>query len=114
MIIAIDFDNTIAFTDFPKIHSVRPGAIETISQLRKEGHYVIVWTCRCDKDLTDAINFMLETGIEFDRINDNHPDNVRKYGFNSRKINADIYIDDKNLGGFSSWYDVQKIFNLKK
>ncbi len=106
MIIAVDFDNTIAITDFPRIFSPRPGVIEALHKLRKQGHYIIVWTCRCDTDLLNAINFMLENNIEFDRINDNHPDAVRKFGFNSRKINADIYIDDKNLGGFGGWYKV--------
>ncbi|MCQ2959519.1 MAG: hypothetical protein MJ198_04940 [Bacteroidales bacterium] len=108
MIIAVDFDNTIAITDFPRIFSPRPGVIEALHKLRQQGHYIIVWTCRCDNDLLNAINFMKENDIEFDRINDNHPDNVRTYGGNSRKINADIYIDDKNLGGFEGWYHVME------
>ena len=29
----------------------------------------------------------------------------------SRKIDADIYIDDKNLGGFPGWSEVWQILN---
>lgn len=107
MKIAVDFDGTIAFTDYPRIFGVRPGCVEMLKKWRAEGHYIIIWTCRCDQALVDAINFMLQEGIEFDRINDNHPDDVKTYGFNSRKINADVYIDDKNLGGFGGWYDIK-------
>lgn len=103
MIIAIDFDNTIVYSTYPRIESVRQYAAKSIHDIRTRGHYVIVWTCRCGDDLTAAINYMLENGIEFDRINDNHPDNVREFGFNSRKINADVYIDDRNIGGFAGW-----------
>lgn len=103
MIIAIDFDNTIAFSTFPHIECNHPFASQIIREWRRRGHYIIIWTCRCGDYLTAAINYMLENGIEFDRINDNHPDNVREFECNSRKINADVYIDDRNLGGFAGW-----------
>lgn len=103
MTIAIDFDNTIAFSTFPQIECNHPFSAQIISEWRRRGHYIIIWTCRCGDYLTAAINYMVENGIEFDRINDNHPDNVRQFGFNSRKINADVYIDDRNIGGFAGW-----------
>ena len=110
MTIAIDFDETIAFSKFPDIQGMRPFADKVIHEWRSRGHYIIVGTCRCGGDLVAAVNFMLENGIEFDRINDNRPSDVAKYGgSNSRKVNADIYIDDHNLGGFPGWIEAKKI-----
>ena len=106
MIIAVDFDGTIARSVFPTILGEVPMAKEVINKLRGDGHYIIVNTCRAGKDLLDAVNWMLDVGISFDRINDNHPENIRLYQNNTRKINADVYIDDRNVGGFIGWEEV--------
>lgn len=111
MIIAVDFDETIVYSKYPEIHGIRHGVAEALHSLREKGHYVILWTCRCGDMLTEAVNFMLANGIEFDRINDNHPEMVAKYGTNSRKIYADVYIDDRNLGGFPGWQNVVDMIN---
>lgn len=110
MTIAIDFDGTIAMSRFPHINGMMPGAKQAIKDLREHGHYIIIWTCRTDKDLVDAVNWMLAEGIEFDRVNDEAPDNIAQFGGRKfGKINADIYIDDRNLGGFPGWKEVLKI-----
>ena len=103
MIISVDFDGTIARSDFPTILGEVPYAVEVINRLKSEGHYIIINTCRAGDDLTNAVNWLLNEGIPFDRVNDNHPDNIRQFNNNTRKINADIYIDDKNVGGFMGW-----------
>ena len=107
MIIAIDFDGTIHTGQHPEIGYLFPDVRKTISSLRSEGHYVIIWTCRTGDDLLNAVNWLLENGIEFDRINDNHPNNIKKYGGNTRKIFADLYIDDKQVGGLPSWKEIE-------
>jgi hypothetical protein len=106
MIIAIDFDGTICFDAYPKIGCIQPYAVETINKLHAAGHYIIINTCREGERLNEAINWLLEKGIRFNRINDNHPDAAKKYEWNARKIFADIYIDDRNLGGFPGWVHV--------
>lgn len=103
MIIAIDFDGTIVQNDFPRIGKLLPGAAECIERLYNDGHYIIIWTCRCADDLSAAVNFLLENEIPFHRINDNNPVNTAKYNSNSRKVYAHTYIDDKNIGGFPGW-----------
>lgn len=92
MKLAIDFDGTIARTDFPRILGEVPYAVKYIKRLHEEGHYIIIWTCRCGKEHLDAINWLLERGVPFDRVNDHHPE-----------ISADCYIDDRNAGGFQGW-----------
>ena len=103
MIIAIDFDGTISRGKFPAIDGLQPYAVDTINALYDAGHYLIINTCRSGEQLLEAINFMLEQGIKFHRVNDNHPDQTALYKNNSRKIYAHQYIDDKNLGGFPGW-----------
>jgi Bacterial dnaA protein helix-turn-helix len=104
MIIAVDFDGVIARDDnWPQIGNMILGAKEAISKLREDGNFIIVNTCRSNGDLVSAINWMLENGIGFDLVNENHPDHVKMFDYNSRKIFADIYIDDRNLGGFPGW-----------
>lgn len=103
MIIAIDFDGTIVRGTYPNIDGLMPYAVETIKALKEQGHYLIINTCRTGEELLTAINYLLEHGIPFDRVNDNDPENTKKYKSSSRKIYAHVYIDDKNLGGFPGW-----------
>jgi hypothetical protein len=111
MSIAIDFDNTISRGKYPAIDGLQPYAKETINRLFADGHYLIINTCRSGEQLLQAINWMLQQGVSFHRVNDNNPENTAIYGNNSRKIYAHLYIDDKNLGGFPGWLQAEETIN---
>jgi hypothetical protein len=111
MIIAVDFDGTIARSEFPVIKGEMPYAGEVLRRLHTSGHYIILWTCRCGKQLLDAINWLLEHQIPFDRINDHNPENMRLYGEGGNKVYAHCYVDDKNIGGFPGWPEVERLIN---
>lgn len=111
MIIAVDFDGTIARSEFPVIKGEMPYAGEVLRRLYTSGHYIILWTCRCGKQLLDAINWLLEHQIPFDRINDHNPENMRLYGEGGNKVYAHCYVDDKNIGGFPGWPEVERLIN---
>ena len=106
MIIAIDFDGTIHSGQWPAIGEPLPGAKEAINNLRAEGHYVIIWTCREGVQQTEMVNWLLQQGIGFDRVNDHEPGNLAMYGYAARKVYAHVYIDDKNVGGLPSWGEI--------
>lgn len=108
MILSIDFDGTICRGNFPEIAGLQPYAVECINALYDAGHYIIINTCRSGDQLIDAVNWLLQQGIRFHRVNDNEPSNVVLYGNNSRKIYAHLYLDDKNLGGFPGWKAAQE------
>lgn len=112
MIIAIDFDGTICRGKYPAIDGLQPYAKETINRLFADGHYLIINTCRSGEQLLQAINWMLQQGISFHRVNDNHPEQTALYANNSRKIYAHLYIDDKNLGGFPGWLQAEEEIQL--
>lgn len=115
MIIAIDFDGTICTDQYPEIGVPLPYVVDTIQTLYKDGHYIIINTCRDGDRLTEAINWLMANDIPFNRVNDNHPDVPAKYGSNSRKVFADLYIDDRNLGGFDTWLQAyERIQELDK
>lgn len=94
-IVAVDFDGTLAETRFPEIIKPIPKTIEICKALQKNGTILILWTCRCGKDLEDAVEWCKTQGLVFDLINENVPENVEKFGNDSRKIFAHEYIDDK-------------------
>ena len=96
MIIAIDFDGTIVTKNFPGIGELLPNVKRTFEQLKKDGHIIIIWTCRKEAYITQATQFLKEKGIPFDFVNTSHPD---VWGDSYPKIFADLYIDDKQLGG---------------
>lgn len=110
MIIAVDFDGTICRSRrFPAIDGEMPDAVAALRQLKADGHYIIIWTCRTRDNLLDAVNWLLEHKVPFDRINDHNPDNAALYGDSGRKIYAHCYIDDKNLGGFPGWTEAYRM-----
>lgn len=93
-IIAIDFDNTLAFTDYPIIKAPNTELVEFIRQHQND-YIFILWTMREGKQLQFAKEWIKEQGIRFDYYNQNTPWNIQKYG-DRRKIYADYYIDDHN------------------
>lgn len=114
MIIAVDFDGTLHDGQYPAIGEPLKDAIEIMLKLKREGHYLIINTCRCDERLLEAINWMLEMCIPFDKVNENHTGNIAKYASNSRKIYAHLYVDDKQIGGLPPWKEIYEYINSKE
>ena len=113
LIIAIDFDGTIVEDAYPKIGKPMIFAFDTIKKLQSEGHRLILWTYRNGKKIQEAVDFCKENGIEFYAVNKNYPEEEFD-GKISRKINADLFIDDRNVGGFLGWTEIYKqIFNYE-
>jgi len=100
--IAVDFDGTIVEHRYPKIGNELPFAIETLRALQKKGHKLILWTYRSEQELDAAVEFCREKGLEFYAVNKNYPEEKRNDKI-SRKILADLYIDDRNFGGMPEW-----------
>jgi len=101
MIIAIDFDGTIVEHAYPKIGKPIPFAIETLRMLHDDGHRLILWTVREGKLLQEAIDYCEQNGICFFAVNANYPEEKRETS--PRKLVADLFIDDRNLGGLPDW-----------
>lgn len=106
MIIAIDFDGTLHDGEWPNIGQPAWCAADVMRKLKADGHYLIIWTCREGKQLAEAVNWLLEQDMPFDRVNDNEPSSTAFFGNNSRKVNADLYVDDKQVGGLPPWEDI--------
>ena len=105
--IAIDFDGTIVEHKFPAIGKELPFAIETLKSLQKKGHKLILWTYRAGKELDEAIDFCHKRGLVFYAVNKNYPEEKLTEKI-SRKILADLYIDDRNYGGMPNWTDIHQ------
>lgn len=99
MIIAVDFDGTLCESVWPGIGEPHEGFIKWLKRSKENGDRLILWTMREDELLDEALEWCAEHGIEFDAVNDNTEEQKEMYGNNPRKIYADIYIDDHNLGG---------------
>jgi hypothetical protein len=110
MRIAIDFDGTIVEHMYPAIGKEMLFAFDTMKELQKQKHQLILWTYRSGKELEEAVEFCRENGVEFYAVNKNYPEEQWD-GSASRKIQADVYIDDLNLGGFPGWSAVWQMLN---
>jgi hypothetical protein len=108
MIIAVDFDGTLHDGEFPHIGKAKRHAIEVMRKLREAGHTIIIWTCRegLDKDL--AVNWLTSHDIPFDHVNSNEPEHMKLYDNDCRKVYADIYVDDHQVGGLPSWRKIYR------
>lgn len=94
MIIAVDFDHTLSNAGYPYIGQPNKPLFSLLIKLKAQGHNIILWTCREGYQLEEAVDWCKEQGLEFDAVNDNMP----WIGFNSRKVCADVYIDDLAVG----------------
>lgn len=104
MIIAIDFDGTLVEHKYPEIGKEIPFAFETLRRLQQDRHRLILWTVREGKLLEEALAFCRERGVEFYAVNRDYPEEEKEANRHySRKIKADLFIDDRNLGGLPDW-----------
>ena len=114
MIIAIDFDGTIVEHKYPAIGAELPFAIDTLIKLKEEGHRLILWTVREGKLLDEAVTFCRERGLEFYAINRDYPEEEKgRNNHFSRKLKADLWIDDRNLGGLPDWGTIYEMVHNK-
>ena len=78
MTIAVDFDGTIVEHEYPYIGKEIPFAIAALKKLQAERHLLILWSVREGELLDEAVEYC-------------------------RKVNADLFIDDRNAGGLPDW-----------
>lgn len=94
--VAIDFDNTIVDRDGRDL-----GAFKWLNHLSKHAA-LMLWTCRSDGWLDEAVEYCRKNGLTFYGVNQN-PAHQSKVGVRSPKMVADIYVDDRALengGGY--------------
>ena len=103
MTIAVDFDGTIVRHRYPKIGDEIPFATETLRLLLRDRHRLILWTVREGRLLDEAVKWCRARGVEFYAINRDFPEEDATGSGFSRKIKADLFIDDRNFGGLPDW-----------
>lgn len=112
MTIAVDFDGTIVEHRYPAIGRELPFATATLRQLQKEmpDLHLILWTVREGRLLDDAVAWCAERGLTFYAVNANYPEELPSAApTGCRKVTADLYIDDRNLGTLPSWPAIYRL-----
>ena len=116
MTIAVDFDGTIVEHRYPEIGNELPFATETLKMLIADRHKLILWSVREGKLLDDAVNWCRERGVEFYAVNKDYPEErgTENNNFYSRKLKADLFIDDRNIGGLPDWGTIYRMITQRQ
>lgn len=96
-ILAVDFDGTLVENKFPEIGAIKEDVFTAVLAYQAAGWRIILWTCRTDNMLEDAVNFCKANGLIPDEVNRNIPEVQAVYGGDTRKVFANMYIDDRNV-----------------
>ena len=113
MTIAVDFDGTIVENKYPEIGKELPFAIHTLQVLQEEGNRLILFTSREGELLDEAVAFCHERGLDFYSINSNNPPDALFPRYTAKVI-ADVYIDDRNLGGIPDWNTIYEMIGQQR
>lgn len=111
MTIAVDFDGTIVEHRYPAIGPEKPFAIDTLKYLCAQRHKLILWTVREGELLDEAVAYCKSRGLEFYAVNKNYPEEKPTHEGYSRKLQADLFIDDRNLGGLPDWGEIYRMLS---
>ena len=115
MVIAVDFDGTIVEHRYPAIGEERPFAVETLKMLIRDHHKLILWSVREGELLDEAVEWCRERGVEFYAVNRDYPEEDPRYNQHfSRKLKADYFIDDRNIGGLPDWGTIYEMISHNK
>lgn len=104
MIVAVDFDGCITTGEYGSALGLQKYAKQALTEMKNLDIDLILWTCRGESDgsLDDAKEFLKANGILelFSKFNDGS--SFSTWG-NNRKVLADVYLDDKVVGGWKGW-----------
>ena len=100
-IIAVDFDGTLCENKYPEIGEPNMELIDYLMKRQINGDKIILWTCRNKEQTQAAVDWCSNKGLEFDAVNENLPEIIEEFGGDSRKIFANVYIDDRNVSLYS-------------
>ena len=115
MIIAVDFDGTIVEHKYPEIGQEVPFAIDTLKMLIKDQHRLILWSVREGALLDEAVEWCRARGVEFYAVNKDYPEEEKeKNNHFSRKLKADFFIDDRNVGVLLEWGQIYQMISQNK
>ena len=115
MTIAVDFDGTIVEHRYPEIGKELPFATQTLKMLMNDRHKLILWSVREGKLLEEAVEWCRQRGVEFYAVNKDYPEEDLSKSQNfSRKIKADVWIDDRNIGGLPDWGTIYQMITERK
>lgn len=115
MTIAVDFDGTIVEHRYPEIGKELPFATQTLKMLIEDRHKLILWSVREGKLLEDAVEWCRKRGVEFYAVNKDFPEeDLSKNQSFSRKLKADVWIDDRNIGGLPDWGTIYQMITERK
>ena len=110
MTIAVDFDGTIVEHRYPEIGEEVPFATETLKMLIKDRHKLILWSVREGELLDEAVEWCKQRGVEFYAVNRDYPEEEKENNNHfSRKLKADLFIDDRNVGGLPDWGEIYRM-----
>jgi hypothetical protein len=96
-VIAVDFDGTLCENKYPEIGKPNDAVIARLKAEQANGTKAILWTCRHDVLLDEAVEWCARQGVRFDAVNENLPEMKVLYGSDPRKIGADEYWDDRSV-----------------
>ena len=115
MTIAVDFDGTIVEHRYPEIGKELPFATQTLRMLIEDRHKLILWSVREGKLLDEAVEWCRKRGVEFYAVNKDFPEeDLNKNQSFSRKLKADVWIDDRNIGGLPDWGTIYQMITERK
>lgn len=93
--IAIDFDGCLCKDEYPAVGEPNWPVINAAKAEQANGAALILWTCRVDEALDEALVACEQWGLHFDAVNENLPERVEFFGTAPRKVGADEYWDDR-------------------
>jgi len=113
-LIATDYDGTIFEGSWPEEGDPKQDVIDKLKAFKEEGAEIALWTCREGVSLEEAMKRCAEVGLEFDAVNENTPSQLAYMKkkveegevFATRKIFADIYVDDRAPGSIDYFLDI--------
>ncbi len=93
--IAIDFDGCLCTNEYPAIGQPNWAVINRAKAEQQAGAGLILWTCREDQLLLDALEACESWGLTFDAVNESLPDWIEEFKTRPRKVGTSEYWDDK-------------------
>lgn len=96
LIAAVDFDGLLVKNEFPEIGEIRQPMFNAVKLLQKNGWKIILWSCRTGDMLKDAVEFCVQHGLVPDAVNENLKEVKEYFGGDTRKVFANMYLDDRS------------------